>query len=516
MKIFSNIKMLALVAGMMMTSNAMAGDGTKANPYTVAELNAQKEALAASGETVWVQADLKGLGADGTQTENAGTAQCAGLFGDASDTFVAYSYQILGELVITDLTNTSNLLIALTYGTEGHPYGNTTSPQYASNYEPAEEHFSLVEVHKALSLSIPNGHRGYHIGSSYIVPENVIAVKVAAGYSSKQDPPAYVNYTKYDGSEAEYATPKNAALILMAMASETTTYDFVLTTQLYDQTFSNGNSLNPGTQAGVNAGTTKNRARFVFVDDGIKVGFERNSDENCTVTLNSKDEVFLQVNSQETNFWGNWAWEGPEKNWITWEGGEYSEGKNVFDFHDNNMDLPVGTSEDLHAGDLDGVVKTMGEVTISFTAGNAPGSRYFYSDSKSYHFNPSKNSTFTLKAEEGRAIKSVYIGFQNNSKGLNVDKGTYDGAGTWTGSADAVTFTAPGARYIYYINVIVGDREALKGDVNGDGVVNGTDIQAVINRIVASEYDVNADVNEDLLVNGTDIQEIINIIVAAE
>ena len=53
----------------------------------------------------------------------------------------------------------------------------------------------------------------------------------------------------------------------------------------------------------------------------------------------------------------------------------------------------------------------------------------------------------------------------------------------------------------------------LPGDVNGDGVVNGTDIQAIINLIVAGEYDVKADVNKDNVVNGTDIQEVINIIV---
>ncbi len=57
---------------------------------------------------------------------------------------------------------------------------------------------------------------------------------------------------------------------------------------------------------------------------------------------------------------------------------------------------------------------------------------------------------------------------------------------------------------------------ALKGDVNGDGVVNGTDIQAVINFIIAGQYDKKADVNNDGVVNGTDIQEIINIIVSAE
>jgi hypothetical protein len=56
----------------------------------------------------------------------------------------------------------------------------------------------------------------------------------------------------------------------------------------------------------------------------------------------------------------------------------------------------------------------------------------------------------------------------------------------------------------------------IRGDVNGDGIVNGTDIQAIINAIVEGEYDEKVDVNEDDQVNGTDIQEVINIIVNAE
>ena len=60
------------------------------------------------------------------------------------------------------------------------------------------------------------------------------------------------------------------------------------------------------------------------------------------------------------------------------------------------------------------------------------------------------------------------------------------------------------------------DDDTLRGDVNGDGTVNGTDIQAVINLIVDGEYDEKADVNEDGTVNGTDIQEVINIIVDGE
>ena len=66
------------------------------------------------------------------------------------------------------------------------------------------------------------------------------------------------------------------------------------------------------------------------------------------------------------------------------------------------------------------------------------------------------------------------------------------------------------------IEGIMTEPEGIKGDVNGDGVVNGTDIQAIINLIVEGEYDQKADINEDSIINGTDIQEIINIIVNAD
>lgn len=135
MKMITSMKTLALMAGMLLTCNAVqAGDGTKENPYTPAELNAQKEALKAKAQTmlpfetniVWVKADLKGLGEDGQRTDNADTEEIvggknttvnhlAGLFGDDTDTFVAYSWQILGQVAMEDFTNTKDLLIALTY-----------------------------------------------------------------------------------------------------------------------------------------------------------------------------------------------------------------------------------------------------------------------------------------------------------------------------------------------------------------------------------------------------------------
>lgn len=80
-------------------------------------------------------------------------------------------------------------------------------------------------------------------------------------------------------------------------------------------------------------------------------------------------------------------------------------------------------------------------------------------------------------------------------------------------SVDAYKATEP---WSGFGSVIALDDPGLRGDVNGDGTVNGTDIQAIINFIVASEYDEKADVNEDGTVNGTDIQEVINIIVEGE
>ena len=458
MKKFFTLKTLLLVAGMLLTGTgqAWAGDGTKANPYTVAELNAQKDALAASGETVWVKADLKGLGVDGSQTVNGATDanECAGLFGDATDTFVAYSYQILGELDVADLTNTKDLLISLTYGTNGHPYGNTANPQYATDYEAKTvtgAHFSLVEVHNALSVNIENGLRGYHISSSYIVPEKVIAVKVNAGYSAAKG--AYVTYTNFDGAETASVTPKDAALVLMANSG---TYDFVLTSALYDQTISNGNALNPGKQAGVNIGTTKNRAALAFVNDGAKAGFQKHSNENYTVTLQQKSDVFLLVSSLETNFYGNFAWETEAKDWITWAGGQYSDfhaqsqaTEATFDFTSASIRENIGTAMTDVKGFIYNEIFTAENVTLQITAGSAPSRIYVDANRGQNLVTYTQYATLTFKAPDGYAITKIDFtaaGNSNISK-LAPSSGTVEGM-TWTGNAEGVRFTQGGTSYL--------------------------------------------------------------------
>jgi Leucine-rich repeat (LRR) protein len=87
---------------------------------------------------------------------------------------------------------------------------------------------------------------------------------------------------------------------------------------------------------------------------------------------------------------------------------------------------------------------------------------------------------------------------------------------TLSGNANAKKVkTETSEMYLDYI-YLEAATSTLRGDVNGDGVVNGTDIQAIINSIVEGEYDEKADVNSDDQVNGTDIQEVINIIVNEE
>ncbi len=327
-------RMLALaVSTLFVSTSMMAGDGTKANPYTVSELNAQKESLLSSGTAVWVKADLKGLGEDGKSTDNADTEvdgstvhHMAALFGDAEATFVAYSEAILQGLALEDLTNTKDLLISLTYSEKGHGYGNTNYPDYASYNEPQTAHFSLETVEGALSVTVQNGYRGYHVPSSFVIPETIVAIKVSAGYSSKSG--AYVNCENvFDGATATYVTPKNCALVWLATDG---TYPVTLTTGYHEQKMSNGNALQPGVQAGLYTREGKNFTSYYyrFVNEDSKLGFERNSDNMNEVTLASKDEVYLSVSGKEDNFFGNWTWETEDKKWISWTG------KSIADYHD--------------------------------------------------------------------------------------------------------------------------------------------------------------------------------------
>ena len=107
-------------------------------------------------------------------------------------------------------------------------------------------------------------------------------------------------------------------------------------------------------------------------------------------------------------------------------------------------------------------------------------------------------------AEDAPTIGEAFYKVQTSFVTLHVPEAsieTYKKTSPWSGFGNILA---------------IDDEPTLPGDVNGDGVVNGTDIQAIINLIVEGEYVEKADVNSDAQVNGTDIQEVINIIVNAE
>ncbi len=54
--------------------------------------------------------------------------------------------------------------------------------------------------------------------------------------------------------------------------------------------------------------------------------------------------------------------------------------------------------------------------------------------------------------------------------------------------------------------------EYQKGDLNGDGEVNGVDLEKMVRLIMNGKYEINADLNSDGVVNAADIVELISII----
>ncbi len=76
----------------------------------------------------------------------------------------------------------------------------------------------------------------------------------------------------------------------------------------------------------------------------------------------------------------------------------------------------------------------------------------------------------------------------------------------------STTFARKDVQNLYFVESVVGQR----GDVNNDGLVNISDIVAVINTIAKIKIYDNADVNEDGAINITDVTIIINIIAGTD
>ena len=75
----------------------------------------------------------------------------------------------------------------------------------------------------------------------------------------------------------------------------------------------------------------------------------------------------------------------------------------------------------------------------------------------------------------------------------------------------------------YEVSLANGDTElvlslagaVILGDVNGDGVVDGLDIQPFVDLLTGGGYQAEADINTDEVVDGLDIQPFVDIITGA-
>ena len=64
-------------------------------------------------------------------------------------------------------------------------------------------------------------------------------------------------------------------------------------------------------------------------------------------------------------------------------------------------------------------------------------------------------------------------------------------------------------------DITVAEPTGILGDVNGDGVVDGLDIQPFVDLLTGGGYQAEADINSDAVVDGLDIQPFVDIITGA-
>ena len=60
---------------------------------------------------------------------------------------------------------------------------------------------------------------------------------------------------------------------------------------------------------------------------------------------------------------------------------------------------------------------------------------------------------------------------------------------------------------------VLGSLTTILGDVNGDGFVNGLDVDPFVTVLLSGPYDAAADMNKDGLVNGLDVDPFVTAVV---
>ena len=191
----------------------------------------------------------------------------------------------------------------------------------------------------------------------------------------------------------------------------------------------------------------------------------------------------------------------------------------TFDFENNNGNWAANL-------DLTTTPITMDGITLTGISGNVKIRE------KGLIFG---NGSFKLTAPEGKNIKKVEIkwmagtfnigtqGYEplTEKQKMNDEESIEYSVLAWTGQWSEVTFsTTARGTYIGYINVVLEDAApaTLAGDLNGDGVIDGFDIVAMVELIMAQGYKLEADLYPatapDNVIDGFDLVALVDLIMA--
>ena len=213
------------------------------------------------------------------------------------------------------------------------------------------------------------------------------------------------------------------------------------------------------------------------------------------MTLQQKSDVYLQVSSQETNFYGNYAWETPEKNWITWAGGQYSDyhaqtqaTEAVFDFASASIRTDIGTTMTDVKGFIYNEKFTSEGVSLQITAGSAPSRIYNDANRGQCLVTYKEYTTLTFKAPEGYAITQIVFTAAGNS---NIKNFTCSGGSindmTWTGNVEGVRFNQGGTTYLANAIVTLAAKDVSTTVLSNLGYTECANI-AAFNALAAGTY----------------------------
>lgn len=164
----------------------------------------------------------------------------------------------------------------------------------------------------------------------------------------------------------------------------------------------------------------------------------------------------------------------------------------TFDFQNNNMNLPVGTSEDMNAGNLGGKSVTLSGVTLSFVNSMTMPTRYYLNGTRGNQFQVIAGGQMRVTAPSGYAVTKI-TSVPNEGKNTSTGETTVQcswkitkGSGSlssnkqvWTGNAESVLLTSSGATYLNAVVVefsIVNSETNLRANEPAD---NYTEVQGL-------------------------------------